>query len=365
MDDLITLVGKTVSYHTKAVGVTFDDRQETISKLNEGNQLKLEREPDNEYDPNAIAIKAKVMTEWLPVGYIAKKNNSQLAKELDEGNDISVTLTAITGGDDKNYGMNVFIKYTSFSEPNLVKLVPDIGSGYVMFDEKNHVYYDEDGVQMISGSRYEAEYKPEANLYFAAKSTAKKLNVKATDITDIWNLNGELSMEYGTLIHKGLEVYFNNHELMVNMDKAKGQTHTASNFMPHAIGSIVSKFVALKYPEFASLCKAEVFVRHGNRCGFIDLLETVDGGVIVHDYKIIKELKIINYRVYGKLDNYTLQQNFYRELLEANGYTVKGMVLDQYTGQEWRVVPVKKVELEAMQRTAPKGSIDDDGFMTA
>lgn len=47
----------------------------------------------------------------------------------------------------------------------------------------------------------------------------------------------------------------------------------------------------------------------------------------IFDYKCIKELKNVDYKTYGVHSKYTLQQNFYAEILEANGCSVKDIRL--------------------------------------
>lgn len=340
-------MGFKVSYFTKAVGTTFDGRQDIIANLQPNAKLKLRREPKNEYDGNAIAIDALTGTSWTCVGYIAKDKNETLADELDGGTKAAVSLKEITGGiDGKNYGLNIAIEYEQSSNVKLTRLIPDIGIGYVMFDELNHVYYDEDGNQMLSGSVFEAEHSPQTNFSYAAKAMGKSTGIKPDEILALWDENRDLSASYGTLIHKGLETYFKNHELMTRLDEHKARAHTATTYMPQAVGDIVDKFLALHGDDFASRCSAEVFVRHEGRCGFVDLIEQTDGGLVTHDYKFINQLKQVKYRVYGLHDKYTLQQNFYRELIEANGHTVKEMVLDTFVDGGWDTVPVKRIKLE-------------------
>ena len=351
MEGLATLQNKQISYHTKAVGVTFEGRQEVLATLKPTTPLRLVREPENEYDPNAVAIEANV-DGWKPVGYIAANNNTTLAKEMDGGTSTKVSVSSITGGDEKNYGLNILISYRA-TNLNLKRLIPDIGTGYVMFDEANHAYYDEEGNQMISGSLFEKAHKPVANLFFPAKATAKAIDCKPNQVTDLWNLHGELAMQYGTLIHKGLEVYFDNSKLMKKIDQNKDRVHHPSNFMPHAIGHIVSQYINSKDKDFHGKVQPELFVRAGNRCGYVDLLEEATTGHILHDYKFIKELKVVNYKGYGKYNDYTLQQNFYREILEDNGLTIKKMVLDTYSNNVWSEVPVELVKLEKIVQKKP------------
>lgn len=104
-------------YHSKLVGVTFEGRQDLIKELSGSEELRFRREPDNEYDKNAVAVDALIKGEvaygedWKPVGYIAKDKNTELAKILDDGKHAQVKIGDITGGDDKAYGVNIEIEY--------------------------------------------------------------------------------------------------------------------------------------------------------------------------------------------------------------------------------------------------------------
>lgn len=48
------------SYHSKIVGVTFEGRQDVINQMFGNEQLRFRREPENEYDSNAVAVDALV-----------------------------------------------------------------------------------------------------------------------------------------------------------------------------------------------------------------------------------------------------------------------------------------------------------------
>lgn len=77
----------------KVVGVTFknDDgtsRRDIILNMNKTADVWLEREPDNQYDPNAI----KVMTHDGQIGYIGKDYAAILAEKIDGGTEFCATL---------------------------------------------------------------------------------------------------------------------------------------------------------------------------------------------------------------------------------------------------------------------------------
>ncbi|WP_171334926.1 HIRAN domain-containing protein [Anoxybacillus sp. EFIL] len=96
--------------NTKIVGVTRKNedgtsRQELIAECYEGEELFLEREPDNEHDPNAISVWNEYGEQ---LGYINKDLASRLAPQMDKGMRVACFVTAVTGGyDDKSYGCNI------------------------------------------------------------------------------------------------------------------------------------------------------------------------------------------------------------------------------------------------------------------
>ena len=54
---------------TKVVGVTFENRQELIAKLQMGDRVWLQREPFNRYDKNAIKV---TRNDGEKIGYISR-----------------------------------------------------------------------------------------------------------------------------------------------------------------------------------------------------------------------------------------------------------------------------------------------------
>lgn len=71
------------------VGVTFEGRQQVLSDFFKGYRhggkydVRLEREPDNPYDGNAIAVRLDVGgADYRHVGYISRQDNALLGKAL-------------------------------------------------------------------------------------------------------------------------------------------------------------------------------------------------------------------------------------------------------------------------------------------
>jgi len=120
---------KTTKYHSKIVGVTFEGRQDVLKTLKGDEQLRVRREPNNEYDPRAVAVDALTDDDWLPIGYISK-DNSDISKLLDEGKDVNIKIAEITGGGEKkSLGVNIEIEHEKVARdvgPFYTGLMPEI-----------------------------------------------------------------------------------------------------------------------------------------------------------------------------------------------------------------------------------------------
>ncbi|PKQ37105.1 MAG: single-stranded-DNA-specific exonuclease RecJ [Actinobacteria bacterium HGW-Actinobacteria-1] len=95
------------SFHTKLAGVTFEGRQDIIARLTEGTPLRLERQPENPYDPNACALFDPFGDQ---VGFFNRMLAGALAPYIDAGVEYDVSVTEVTGGaEGESRGVNVLV----------------------------------------------------------------------------------------------------------------------------------------------------------------------------------------------------------------------------------------------------------------
>jgi single-stranded-DNA-specific exonuclease len=95
------------SFHTKLAGVSFEGRQELVAALSPGSALRLVRQPDNRFDPNAIAV---LDPSGEQVGFLNRRLASVLAPAIDGGVGYDIEVTEVTGGDDgKALGVNIVV----------------------------------------------------------------------------------------------------------------------------------------------------------------------------------------------------------------------------------------------------------------
>jgi single-stranded-DNA-specific exonuclease len=88
-------VDEAAAFHSKAVGVTFDDRQAVIATLRPGDRLRLRREPANPHDPHAVRV---LTDEGRTVGYLNARLAGHLAPLMDAGIGYAASVAGITGG---------------------------------------------------------------------------------------------------------------------------------------------------------------------------------------------------------------------------------------------------------------------------
>ncbi len=106
-DDYYRDIGAKEEFYTKVAGVTFDNRQEVAAGLSEGQRLNLVRESDNTHDPNAIRVETISGTQ---AGYLNAKLARHFAPLLDSGERYDTFVSQITGGADRNYGINIILR---------------------------------------------------------------------------------------------------------------------------------------------------------------------------------------------------------------------------------------------------------------
>lgn len=304
-------------YHSKLVGVTFEDRQGVIAKLTGEEELRFRREADNEYDSNAVAVDVCMSEVWLPVGYIAKDKNAELAKVLDDKKYARIKISEITGGEDKNYGINVEIEYEK--QPVISgKLLKDFFGNEIYYDEVNHVY-SWNGEVYESGSQYASKFEKPFDKHTIAGKMASKYGVEAQEIIEMWELNGRTSMEFGTAIHSALELYGKHRKL------AKALERDSALHAHPVVRRAVEGFYEGRENEVAHY---EVLVvdHTRKRAGRIDRLQMLEGDYVVQDFKTNAVLKP------DKLKVYWAQLGFYSGIIRANGGSTRPEQIFHYDG---------------------------------
>lgn len=344
---------KKVNYHSKIVGTTFENRQDILAHLEGDESLRVRREPENQYDPRAVAVDVNIKGKWYPVGYIAKDKNKDIAEALDAGREVEIKISEVTGGDKgKSLGMNICLKYEKeVSEPTSDATNDPVASeGASTMNLKNPTVYkskvlgreitvgvDNGHIYLphyMSGSRFPRKFFKQ----FTDEDKKRVLDyyerekdVKREDVERVWDMKADIATGYGSAVHAALEMYFTYHK---DGEKIKGKDGlnkalSKNMFIRHIVQTLVNDIGHGRYLP-------EQFIWHeGLRfCGAIDLLEVVDKNTaIVHDFKTNDS---VTKKVYQEKDSpfkkdvdntqlgeYWLQLSFYAYILKQYGINTK------------------------------------------
>ena len=142
--DRYATIGGASQFHSKIVGVSFEGRQDTIAGLRVGTELDLERQPANEFDANAIAVRYGA----LQLGFVRKEIAKHLAPLIDAGARYRARIESLTGGPStgsgqaKNRGVNIYMWRDAEAAirpagPSSFEARPSTGSGLAPQDDRS------------------------------------------------------------------------------------------------------------------------------------------------------------------------------------------------------------------------------------
>lgn len=330
----------------KVVGLSF---RQVTTELKQGDRVKLVPEPENKYDPNALAVHS---LEGEHIGYVGKKDPLRL-RMLAKAKQEELTLPVLIAnyhkeGDDKLWDkvqegdliqlwLRAFSK-TPIEDTSFVELTSLTGE-QVMWSESLHICTDLKGNELLGGSTYASQFEKEFDKESIAKAFAKKNELDTQTVLDYWKSLADLSMNYGTSIHSALEHYSKTFKTFGHDKALPRQTH---------LREAVKAF--LQVSDFKD-CLAEPLITDVEKgmSGWVDNLRFVgDKEVIVEDYKTntFNELKDYASKFPPKLKGYHRQLDFYGTILENHGYKVKGLVVWHWHEGKWdkHPLPFNKVK---------------------
>lgn len=202
-----------------------------------------------------------------------------------------------------------------------------LGDG-VLFNKEDHTY-SKNGKPYLSGSTFAHMFEKEFPRDAIAQKVANRDNKKVDDVLAGWDSKGEISLQYGTLIHKCMETFIKYNELPNN----------------EYLREIVEDWAEQNDHE---TFQSEVFVQDDlhQLCGVIDLIQ----GAEIQDFKTGDIHQKISHTL-GKdfpndrLSLYTLQLNFYRYIMEQNGSKINSLAIWWLNGEHWEKVKVDVIDI--------------------
>jgi hypothetical protein len=318
----------------KAVGLSF---RHVKNELKANDKVKLVHEKDNKYDPNAVAIQT---LDGEMLGYVGKKDKLR-TKILKRVQTEEVTMPVIIAnyykeGDEKlwdlveeGYLVQLWLRAyskTPLDDDSFVEIESFTGEK-VLWSEYLHVCTDLNGRELMGGSTYASLGQKEFDSENIAKAWAKKNEHSTADVLAFWNDLSQISMDYGTAVHKGMELYSKHHKAFGN---------DALPRVPH-LREAVKKFL-----EVSNLkdCIAEPLITdvEMGMSGWIDNLRfTSKKSVIIEDFKTntFKDDKAYYSKWEGKLKDYKKQMDYYGTILENFGYRVETTIVWHWYQGKW------------------------------
>jgi len=101
-------------------GITFDNRQQIIAELEENMLLELSPEPENPYDPNAVAI----LFEGEKIGYIPREYSAYISSLLQQGIKLYITVLRIIEKitPERKLRIPIVLVYQIIDEPEIYQI---------------------------------------------------------------------------------------------------------------------------------------------------------------------------------------------------------------------------------------------------
>lgn len=204
-----------------------------------------------------------------------------------------------------------------------------LGDG-VLFNKEDHTY-SKNGKPYLSGSTFAHMFEKEFPRDAIAQKVATRDEKKVDDVLAGWDSKGEISLQYGTLIHKCIETWCQYGEMPNN----------------EYLESIVEDWEEVFGNDPIDF--NELFIQDDvhQLCGVADAV----GDYTLYDWKTGDIHQKISHTL-GKdfpndrLSLYTLQLNFYRYIIEQNGGKINHLVIGWLNGEHWEKVKVDIIDIK-------------------
>ena len=252
------------------------------------------------------------------------------ADSIDEYREMLAEVGKLAGND-------AFVQRMSQNKTGKEKIITDTGVLY--FDKASHAYEDEEGNSFRTGSTWAGQFEKPFDPQLIAPKTAEKKLTTVENVIAGWELKSEVSLSYGTTVHKALECGIKYNEIPNN---------------PH-LATLVQDYLDMTHDDDQA---SEVFVvdMEDRMCGTIDVL--VNKGnkhVVIRDFKtgdVYKKCTITpeakeRWNLESKIISiYQLQLSFYAHILTKMGYKVDGLEIYAEAAEAWEVIKLPVLDIK-------------------
>lgn len=234
-------------------------------------------------------------------------------------------------------GNEQFVQRMEQNRKGKTKIITEQGNLY--FDPVAHEYEDEDGNKFWTGSTWAHQFEKPFDPQLIAPKVAEKKLTTVDKVIEAWDMKSEVSLSYGTTVHKALECGIKYGELPNN---------------PH-LAALVQDYLDMTH-EDEQVSELFVVSMEDRMCGTIDVL--VDKGkkhVVIRDFKtgdIYKKTSLTPQAkdLWPSLESkiislYQLQLSFYAHILSSLGYKVEGLEIYAEADEAWQVVKLPVLDI--------------------
>lgn len=234
-------------------------------------------------------------------------------------------------------GNELFVQRMEQNRKGKTKIITEQGDLY--FDPIAHEYEDENGNKFWTGSSWAHQFEKPFDPQLIAPKVAEKKLTTVDKVIEAWDMKSEVSLSYGTTVHKALECGIKYGELPNN---------------PH-LAALVQDYLDMSHEDEQA---SELFVvsMEDRMCGTIDVL--VDKGkkhVVIRDFKTGDIYKKVSLTPQAKdlwpaleskmISLYQLQLSFYAHILSSLGYKVEGLEIYAEANEAWQVVKLPVLDI--------------------
>lgn len=234
-------------------------------------------------------------------------------------------------------GNDAFVHRMVQNKEGKEKICTDQGCLYL--DRNTHEYEDEDGTKFISGSTWAHQFEKPFDPQLIAPKVAEKKLTTVDKVIEGWDMKSEVSLSYGTTVHKAVECALKYNELPNN---------------PHLASIAQDALDLIKGQEVSSeqfICSFD-----DHFCGIVDILVNLgDKRVKIVDLKtgdiykkvsLTPEAKELWPHLQSKMISlYQLQLSFYAYILTKMGYRVDSMEIWAEADETWQVVTIPTLDI--------------------
>lgn len=234
-------------------------------------------------------------------------------------------------------GNDAFINRMTNNKAGKEKICTDQGCLYL--DRETHEYEDEDGNKFISGSTWAGQFEKPFAKDIVAKQVAETKLTTVEQVLAGWEMKGEVSCDYGSVVHKAVECAIKYNELPNN---------------PHLLALAQDALDLLKDAEVSSeqfICSFE-----DRACGIVDCLVNLGNKrVKIVDFKtsdldkkiqLTPEAKELWPELTSKLISiYHLQLSYYAYILTKMGYKVDSLEIWAESAEAWAITKLQPLDI--------------------